>query len=95
MPLSSIYAALSRLVNVKILATYAIDGATHYYFSDRNFCQRIVCAESGKEYWFADHDLGQAIEAFCRKHGFSLADYTLSIQARRTRAKAPRQSKKR
>ncbi|WP_017522790.1 hypothetical protein [Pusillimonas noertemannii] len=38
--------------------------------------------DSGQEQWYRDGDLREAIQAFCAKHGFSLVDYALSVNAK-------------
>lgn len=80
--LSSVYAALRRMSEVGIISVHSFDeNKAHYALSSRKFRHRIVCEESGKEYWPLDNDLVQAIDEFCSASGFQLRDYTLSIQA--------------
>lgn len=83
-PMSSIYMTLKRFTGAKLFSSYTVDGKSHYSLSAQNFHQRIVCQETGREYWFADSDLGRAIEAFCHRHGFALSDYALSVNGQRT-----------
>src|SRR5690606_6196444 len=59
----------------------------------QDFCQRIVCMDSGQEQWYRDGDLREAIQAFCAKHGFSLVDYALSVNAKSI--SKPKRSRKR
>jgi Fe2+ or Zn2+ uptake regulation protein len=57
-------------------------GKAHFSLTTQNFCQRIICDQTGKELWLADPELTRAIEAFCQKHGFDLSEYTLLAQGR-------------
>lgn len=85
--LSSIYAALKRLTSAKLLSLHVISGTAYYSLTDLELHQSIICKESGAKFWFADHELSRAIESFCRKHGFDLADYMLTVHGQRTRAR--------
>ena len=80
--ISSIYAALRRLVEVNLLTDCTLAGRLHYYLTARSFRHRIVCMGSGKEYWLADNELERAIAVFCKKHGFEVSDYMLSVQGK-------------
>ncbi len=81
--MSSIYMALKRLNDAKLLTTCTIDGKLHYHLASRNFRQQVVCEDSGDVYWLADPDFSRAVDALCRKHGFTMSDYTLSVRGRR------------
>lgn len=85
--LSSIYAALKRLTKEKLFSVHVVFGIAYYSLSDMELHQSIVCEESGRQYWFADHDLRHAIETFCRKHGFDMVGYMLTMHGQRIEAK--------
>lgn len=80
--ISTIYTVLRRMQDVNLVSICTIAGKAHYYLSTRHFHHRFVCTESGDEYWLDDADIAQAVEALCRKHGFELSDYTLSVKGR-------------
>lgn len=80
--ISTIYTVLRRMQDVSLISTCTIAGKSHYYLSSRHFHHRFVCTESGDEYWLDDTEITQAIETLCRKHGFELGDYTLSVKGR-------------
>jgi len=81
--LSSVYSVLKRLCDANLVSTHAVEvGKAHFSLTTQNFCQRIICDQTGKELWLADPELTQAIEAFCQKHGFDLSEYTLLAQGR-------------
>ena len=88
MPLSSVYTALKRLTQAGVFATHEVAGTALYSLASRDFSQRIVSLENEQEHWYADAELRQAIEAFCARHGFDLADYTLLARARPSGASA-------
>lgn len=85
--LSSIYAALRRLTSAKLLSLHVISGTAYYSLTNLELHQSIICKESGAKFWFVDHELSRAIESFCRKHGFDLADYMLTVHGQRTRTR--------
>ncbi|ENO85231.1 Fur family transcriptional regulator [Thauera linaloolentis] len=81
--LSSIYSVLRRFVEAGILTLHAIDaGKSHYSLAEKDFRQHVLCEDSGRDYWFADPALSQAIEEFCREHGFELSTYSLLAKVR-------------
>ena len=80
--ISTIYTVLRRMQDVSLISTCTIAGKSHYYLSSRHFHHRFVCTESGQEYWLEDVEIAQAITALCQKHGFQLADYTLSVKGK-------------
>ncbi|WP_068638054.1 Fur family transcriptional regulator [Thauera butanivorans] len=81
--LSSIYTVLKRFVEAGVLTLHAIDaGKSHYSLAEKDFRQHILCEESGRDYWLTDEVLNEAIEEFCRRHGFEPTTYSLRVKAR-------------
>ncbi len=80
--ISTIYTVLRRMQDASLISTCTIAGKAHYYLASRHFHHRFVCSESGSEYWLDDDEIGEAVQALCRKHGFELQDYTLSVKGR-------------
>nr|WP_321272776.1 transcriptional repressor [Alcaligenes faecalis] len=95
-PLSSVYAALRRPAHVRLIQAHAFEGGkAHYALASRRYNQRITCQDTGHTVWPGerDGDLTQAIAQFCRKNGFELSQYTLSVQATARPASSPREPK--
>lgn len=82
-PLSSTYAALKRLTAAGLVTGQLFQGnKTRYRLTHHPTRSRLTCIDTGAEHWMDDPAITRYIASLCKKHGFELRDYTLSIQAR-------------